>query len=246
MLGWASRAWRCRDSNGQRADEVYRSTDAGRIWTNVGLANAQHIARIRVHPRDPDLVYVAVLGRPEGPHDERGMYRSRDGGRTWEQVLFRSERAGACDLSTEPENPCVLYAAIWDARRSFWESHSVGPDSCLHKTTDGGRGYLDRVDRQPGSARRNERAYWSLRITCQSGSRLDSHRGRRRRKQSTLRPLASGSVHNTTTIAKPRSAYIATRSSVNSSSGLPVGATHPRTTSREVETMTGLGKWLAS
>ena len=122
-----------------RADGVYKSTDAGKTWANVGLQDTQHIARIRIHPKNPDLVYVAVLGHlEEESHEEKGVYRSRDGGKTWERVLFRSDKAGACDLSMDANNPRIIYAAIWDSRRSFWESHSVGPDSSLYKTTDGG------------------------------------------------------------------------------------------------------------
>ena len=110
-----------------QADGMYKSTDGGRTWTNVGLMDTQHIARIRIHPEDPNLVYVAVLGHLEGPHSERGVYRSSDGGATWERVLYSSERAGAIDLSMDGGNPRVLYASTWDVRRSFWWSHSGGP-----------------------------------------------------------------------------------------------------------------------
>lgn len=121
-----------------RADGVYRSRDGGKTWTNVGLRTTQHIARIRVHPHDPDLVYVAALGRLEEPHKDRGVYRSKDGGETWEQVLFKSDQAGAIDLSMDPSNPRIIYACVWQVRRSFWNSYTGGPDSGLYKTTDGG------------------------------------------------------------------------------------------------------------
>src|SRR5512138_932338 len=94
--------------NVMQGDGVYRSDDAGRTWVHRGLAASQAIARIRVHPTDPDLVYVAALGSPFAPNDERGVFRSSDGGRTWSRVLFRSDRAGAVDLVIDPSNPRVL------------------------------------------------------------------------------------------------------------------------------------------
>ena len=121
-----------------RADGVYKSTDGGKTWENVGLGDTGHIARIRIHPKDPDLVYVAVPGQFEGPHPERGVYRSKDGGQSWERVLFRSEQAGAIDLSIDANNPRMLYAAMWDFRRHFWNSYNGGPDSSIYKSTDGG------------------------------------------------------------------------------------------------------------
>src|SRR5438270_267380 len=88
--------------NVSHGDGVYRSTDAGQTWTNVGLAETRHIGKIRIHPRDPDRVYVAALGHAWGPNEERGIYRSKDGGATWERVLFRDEGTGACDLVMDP------------------------------------------------------------------------------------------------------------------------------------------------
>ncbi|MBX6351646.1 MAG: glycosyl hydrolase, partial [Clostridia bacterium] len=124
-------------------DGVYRSDDGGASWRHLGLAATRHIARIRIHPRDPDLVYVAALGHAFGPNPERGVYRSRDGGRTWELVLFRSEDAGAIDLSLDPQNPRILYAAFWEARRGEWFLRSGGPGSGLFRTTDGGDTWVE-------------------------------------------------------------------------------------------------------
>ncbi len=124
-------------------DGVYRSTDAGRTWAHLGLADTRHIGRVRVHPRDPDLVFVAALGHAFGPNRERGVYRSRDGGRTWEQVLFVSERAGAVDLSIARGNPRLLYAAFWETLRQPWSLSSGGPDSGLWRSTDGGDSWQD-------------------------------------------------------------------------------------------------------
>jgi len=119
-------------------DGVYKSTDGGQSWTNVGLADTHHIAKIRVHPHNPDIVYVAALGHAFGPNSERGVFRSRDGGKTWEKVLFRSDKAGAIDLAIDVTNPRILYATIWEAYRNFWSLSSGGPDSSIYKSTDGG------------------------------------------------------------------------------------------------------------
>ena len=119
-------------------DGLYKSTDAGRTWTHLGLEDTRHISRIRIHPRDPDIVYVAALGHAFGPNSQRGVFRSKDGGMNWERVLFKSEDAGAIDLAMDPHNPRVLYAAIWQARRNFWSMSSGGPASGLYKSTDGG------------------------------------------------------------------------------------------------------------
>ena len=119
-------------------DGVYRSTDAGKTWTHLGLDRTRHIARIRVHPRDPDLVYVAAQGAAYGANEERGVYRSRDGGTTWEKILYVSEVAGASELAMDPTNPRILYAAFWDHVRHPWIVRSGGEGSGLWKSTDGG------------------------------------------------------------------------------------------------------------
>ena len=119
-------------------DGVYRSTDAGRSWQHVGLASSRAISRIRVHPTDPDLVYVAAQGAPYGRNEERGIYRSRDGGETWDLLLFISDAAGAADLAMDPRNPRILYAAFWDHERKPWEVRSGGEGSGIHKSTDAG------------------------------------------------------------------------------------------------------------
>jgi photosystem II stability/assembly factor-like uncharacterized protein len=124
--------------NVSHGDGVYKSTDAGKSWVHLGLAETRNIAKVRVHPQNPDLVYVAALGHAHGPNPERGVYRSRDGGKTWEQILFRSEKAGAIDLAMDPNNPRILYAAFWEAIRRPHELVSGGEGSGLFKSTDGG------------------------------------------------------------------------------------------------------------
>ena len=119
-------------------DGVYRSTDHGRSWTRLGLADTRHISEIRIHPRDPDRVYVAAFGHAFGPNSERGVYRSADGGASWERVLYGSDRAGAADLALDTRNPSVLYASLWEAHRNFWELSSGGPGSGLWRSTNAG------------------------------------------------------------------------------------------------------------
>jgi len=119
-------------------DGVYKSTDAGRSWLNVGLRATQHISRVVIDPRDPDVVYVAALGHTWGPNPERGIYRSRDGGRSWRRVLFLDERTGAADLAMDPHNSRVLFAAFWQFQRLPWSIESGGPASGLYRSTDGG------------------------------------------------------------------------------------------------------------
>jgi len=130
-------------------DGVYKSTDAGKTWTNLGLKETRHIGEIRIHPDNPDVVYVAALGHAFGPNKERGVYRSTDGGKSWEQILFRSEQAGAIDLSMDPNNPRILYASFWEAYRDFWSLNSGGPGSSIYRSTDGGDTWTE-LTNKPG------------------------------------------------------------------------------------------------
>ncbi len=119
-------------------DGMYKSTDAGMTWTHIGLPEAGQIARVIVHPNDPDLVYVGVQGQIWGPSEERGVYRSRDGGQTWEAVLQVNDETGATDLSMDPSNPRIIYAAMWEHGRKPWFIKSGGTAGGIFKTTDGG------------------------------------------------------------------------------------------------------------
>ncbi|HEX6506953.1 MAG TPA: glycosyl hydrolase, partial [Chloroflexota bacterium] len=119
-------------------DGVYRSSDGGKTWSHLGLSDSRHIAKIRVHPDNPDFVYVAVLGHAWGPNGERGLYRSKDGGVSWERILYRDEQTGAIDLSIDPKNPRILFAALWQAQRSPYSLSSGGPGSGIFRSTDGG------------------------------------------------------------------------------------------------------------
>ena len=117
---------------------VYRSTDAGRSWTHVGLENTHHIGRIRVHPTDPDVAHVAAVGHLWGANPERGVYRTTDGGSSWELVLFVDEHTGAIDLAMDPGDPKTLFAAMYQRQRRAWGFNGGGPGSGIYRTTDGG------------------------------------------------------------------------------------------------------------
>ncbi|HYT65387.1 MAG TPA: hypothetical protein VEL51_03135 [Vicinamibacterales bacterium] len=121
-----------------QGDGVYKTTDAGKTWTHVGLDKTQAISRIRIHPTNPDVVFVAALGNPYGPNPERGVFRTKDGGKTWDRVLFRNDKTGAVDLVMDPKNPDVLYASLWEVFRTPYSLSSGGPGSGLFKSTDGG------------------------------------------------------------------------------------------------------------
>ena len=128
---------------------AYKSTDGGKTWTHIGLADTQVIAKIRVHPTNPDLVYVAAFGHHAAPNPDRGVYRSKDGGKTWEKILFRDNKTGANELVIDPKNPQVIYAALWEAYRNAYEMSSGGPGSGIFKTTDGGDHWTE-ISRNPG------------------------------------------------------------------------------------------------
>ncbi|MGD8320265.1 MAG: glycosyl hydrolase [Gemmatimonadota bacterium] len=139
----------CIRGNASIGDGVYRSDDAGASWTHVGLEPTSQIARIRIHPDNPDLVYAAALGSPWGPSEDRGVYRSRDGGRTWEKILYRDEDTGAIDLVMDPSDPDVLYASLLQLRRYPWGFTSAGPGTGLFKSTDGGDTWTE-LTNKPG------------------------------------------------------------------------------------------------
>ena len=119
-------------------DGMYKSTDAGRTWKHIGLRETKFIGGIVVHPTDPDLVYVAALGDVFGANKERGVYRSKDGGKSWQKVFFRSDVAGSVKIAIDRNNPRILFAAFWEAKRNFWNISSGGPGSGLFRSKDGG------------------------------------------------------------------------------------------------------------
>jgi photosystem II stability/assembly factor-like uncharacterized protein len=126
-----------------QGDGVYKSTDGAKTFTHLGLEKTLAISRIRVHPSNPDIVYVAALGDPYGPNPERGVFKSSDGGKTWTKSLFKDDKSGAVDLSMDAKHPDVLYAGLWEVFRTPHSLSSGGPGSGLFKTTDGGATWTD-------------------------------------------------------------------------------------------------------
>jgi photosystem II stability/assembly factor-like uncharacterized protein len=124
-------------------DGVYKTTDGGKTWTHLGLEESRHISQIRIHPDNPDVVYVGAFGHAFGPNEERGVYRTTDGGESWDKVLFKSDKAGVIDLIMNPADPDELYAAMWEFERKAWGPKTAGPDSGLWKTTDGGKTWTE-------------------------------------------------------------------------------------------------------
>lgn len=132
-----------------QGDGIYKSVDAGKTFTHVGLDASRTVSRIRVHPSNPEMAWAAVLGDPYAPTADRGVYLTRDGGATWTRTLFRDERTGAADLVVDPSNPSVLYATLWEVNRTPHSLSSGGPGSGLFKSTDGGASWTE-ISRHPG------------------------------------------------------------------------------------------------
>jgi photosystem II stability/assembly factor-like uncharacterized protein len=124
-------------------DGMWKSTDAGDTWSRIGLDDSQHISRVRIHPKNPDLVYAAVMGHLFGPNEQRGVYRSQDGGTTWQNVLFVSDEVGAVDLAMDPTNPRILYASFWRIKRTPYSLESGGDGSGIWKSVDGGDTWVE-------------------------------------------------------------------------------------------------------
>lgn len=133
----------CVRGNAANGDGMYKSVDSGKTWKHVGLADSYHIGRIVIHPRNPDIVYVAALGHLFGPNEERGVYRSSDGGKSWRKVLYRDADTGAVDLAMDPSNPNLIYATFWQIRRKPWTFESGGKGSGLFQSTDGGDNWTE-------------------------------------------------------------------------------------------------------
>jgi photosystem II stability/assembly factor-like uncharacterized protein len=139
----------CIRGNIMPGDGVYKSADAGKTWTHAGFGQSDGISKIRIHPTNPDIVFVASFGKYSVPSTERGVYKSTDGGKSWRRVLYRDDKTGAIDVSIDRSNPQVMYASLWEAYRKEYQMSSGGPGSGLFKSTDGGETWTE-ITRNPG------------------------------------------------------------------------------------------------
>src|SRR5947207_6173634 len=139
----------CIRGNIMPGDGVYKSTDAGKTWTHIGFSESDAISKIRIHPTNPDIVFVADFGKYSVPSDEPGVFKSADGGKSWKKVLFKDGRTGAADVAIDRRNPNVVFAALWEAYRVEYQMSSGGPGSGLYKSTDGGETWRE-MTRNPG------------------------------------------------------------------------------------------------
>ena len=130
-------------------DGVYKTTDNGSTWTHLGLKECKHISQVRVHPTNPDVVFVGAFGHAFGPNPERGVFRTQDGGKSWEKVLYKSDKAGVIDLVMNPSNPDELFAVLWEFERKAWGPKTGGPETGLYKSIDGGDTWKE-ITRNPG------------------------------------------------------------------------------------------------
>ncbi len=169
----------CPRGNISVGDGIYKSTDAGKTWKHIGLRQAGQIGHIRVHPNNPDLVYVAALGHIFGPNEERGVFRSKDGGETWEKILYINEETGINDLAMDTTNPRILYAAAWRVERKPWALLSGNEDGGIFKI-HGWRRHLGKA------RRRTPHRVWSARLP------LRSHRPIRTASGLSSRPRENG------------------------------------------------------
>ena len=128
----------CIRGNIAQGDGVWKSVDAGKSWKSVGLKDTRAIGKVIVNPHNPDIVFVAALGHPYGPNAERGVFRTTDGGKAWEKILYKNENTGAIDVAFDPQNPNILFASLWEARRTPWSLSSGGPGSGVYRSTDAG------------------------------------------------------------------------------------------------------------
>src|SRR5205814_701704 len=128
----------CIRGNISHGDGVYKTLDGGKTWKNIGLRDSRAIGKVMVDPKNADIVFVAALGHPFGPNSERGIFRTKDGGATWERVLYKDENTGGIDVAFDPHNSNIIFASLWEARRTPWSLTSGGPGSGLYRSSDGG------------------------------------------------------------------------------------------------------------
>jgi photosystem II stability/assembly factor-like uncharacterized protein len=146
---WIGMGESCIRGNVMSGDGLYKSTDAGKTWTHMGFEDSPVISKIRIHPTNPDIVYVAAFGKLSAPSEKRGVFKSVDGGKTWKRTLFRDDKTAAIDISIDPKNPNIIFAAMWEAFRLEYTMSSGGPGSGLFKSTDAGETWTE-ITRNPG------------------------------------------------------------------------------------------------
>ncbi len=171
----------CIRGNASPGDGVYKSTDGGKTWKNVGLKETEQIGKVVVDPRNANVVYVAALGHQFGPNRSAAFIKSTDGGATWKQVLTRGPKAGAVDLSIDPSNPNVIYAAFWEVYRTPYSLESGGPGSGIWKSMDGGETWKD-LSHNPGMPKGIQGRVGVSRIAGESAARVRAGRSRRGRR----------------------------------------------------------------
>jgi photosystem II stability/assembly factor-like uncharacterized protein len=140
----------CLRGNISHGDGVYKTLDGGKNWKNIGLKDSRAIGKVIVNPKNPDVVFVAALGHPFGPNAERGIFRTLDGGKNWEKVLYKDENTGGIDVAFDPRNPNIVFAALWEVRRTPWSLSSGGPGSGLYRSNDGGTTWKRLEDKDGG------------------------------------------------------------------------------------------------
>src|SRR5438445_137035 len=138
----------CIRGNASHGDGIYKTVDGGKTWKNMGLRDSRAIGKVSVDTKNPDRVLVAALGHPYGPNTERGIFRTLDGGKTWEKVLYKDENTGGIDITFDPQNANIIFASLWQARRMPWTLSDGGPGSGLYRSNDGGKTWT-REDNQP-------------------------------------------------------------------------------------------------
>jgi len=163
----------CIRGNIMPGDGVYRSTDAGEEWEHVGFSESHGISKIRIHPTDPDIVYVASFGKYSAPSEERGVFKSTDGGETWSRILFRNDETGAIDIVLDRNDPDVLYASLWQAYRKEYQMSSGGPGSGMFKSTDGGATWSE-ITRNPGMPQEGPVGRIGLAVSSANSNRVYS------------------------------------------------------------------------
>ena len=201
--------------NIMQGDGVYKSSDAGRTWNHIGLEDTHAIAKIRVHPEDSNILYVAALGHPYGDNKQRGVFKSIDGGLNWKKILYKSSKTGAIDLIIDPNNPNTIYASFWQVYRTPYKMLGGGPECSLYKSIDGGKSWED-ISKNPGFAKRplgkigitvsgaNSNKLWALVESNEGGVYVSENAGKNWKKINEDRKLRQRAFYYSRIYADPK------------------------------------------